>query len=196
MNSSDGAPGATTRNVFLTFSVSACVAAVTMAALSAWLLEPGMERTALEWLDTLHSLVWAFIGLAVVSQIAFFVWVHRTWAFVIDALRPEDAPSPTKAVLMLLTPLVNIVWQFEVIVKPCSLVNDALVRTASKRRAPTGLAILWCLIGSWGWAFLPFASAPYVVLVVPLVGYPLMRGVDLALRELTPKEAISARAAA
>ena len=84
----------TTRNIFLTFSISACFVAVTFAALSAWMDDPSMARTAPDWAGTLRFLIWAFIGLAVLSQVAFFVWVHRTWAFVRSALRPEDAPSP------------------------------------------------------------------------------------------------------
>ena len=66
---------ATTRSGFLTFSASACVAAVTIAALSAWMRDASMARTAPDWDGTLRFLVWAFIGLAVLSQIVSFVWL-------------------------------------------------------------------------------------------------------------------------
>jgi hypothetical protein len=178
------------KNVFLILASMACLSGILTSTVTGWITESITTRAPvpLEWFEMLHVFARAFLVLALCAQLAWLAWIHGTWKRIHLVIRPDDAPTPTKAVLMMITPVVNILWQFQIVAGACSLVNDALAKKNGKRRAPTGTAILWCLFASWGWALLPFLQAPWLTVVVPLLGFFLMRGMDAALGELAQNE--------
>jgi hypothetical protein len=173
------------KNVFVILASTACLCAILMSTFTGWIRgESPRDMSGLQWVLPAHHFARAFLAFAFFSHVAWLAWIHGTWKRIHELLHPSDEPSPTKAVLMLITPILNVLWQFTVVVGACSVVNDALAKKIGKRRAPTGLAIVWCLFASWGWAFLPFLQSAWLTIVVPLVGFFLMRGVDAALGEL------------
>jgi hypothetical protein len=162
---------------FLLLSFAACCA----LAGHLWLFDAlhDLLEVAARVVRQARLFAFAFLGLAVAAQAVWLVWVYRSWRWVHLRLHPEDAPSPARVTAFLLIPLVNFFWCFIATAKLCALMNDELERLGEKRRAPTGRAIVACLVGTWQWALLP-RPLPWLALLVPLAWGYVMRGVELA----------------